>query len=55
MPQEPSFSEQQEANLVSHIFSVSAGMVGVCLTVISLLNVVVVCLFVAYSCSSVPG
>ena len=34
-----SFIEKQEENISAHIFSVSAGMVGVCLTVISLINV----------------
>ena len=36
---EESFIEKQEENISSHIFPVSAGMVGVCLTVISLINV----------------
>ena len=36
---EESFIEKQEENISPHIFSVSAGMVGVCLTVISLINV----------------
>lgn len=39
MPQE-SFIEKQEENIAIHIFSVSAGMVGVCLTVIGLLSIV---------------
>ena len=34
-----SFVEKQEETISTHIFSVSAGMVGVCLTVISLINV----------------
>ena len=36
---EESFIEKQEENISAHIFPVSAGLVGVCLTVISLLNV----------------
>ncbi len=36
---EESFIEKQEENLAGHIFSVSAGMVGVCLTVISLIHI----------------
>ena len=36
---QPSFIEKQEESISPHIFSVSAGMVGVCLTVISLINV----------------
>ena len=36
---EESFIEKQEENISPHVFSVSAGMVGVCLTVISLINV----------------
>lgn len=39
MPQE-SFIEKQEENISMHIFSVSAAMVGVCLTVIGILNIV---------------
>jgi len=39
MPQE-SFTEKQEENISIHIFSVSAAMVGVCLTVIGILNIV---------------
>ena len=38
MPQE-SFIEKQEENISAHIFSVSAGMVGVRLTVIGLINI----------------
>ena len=38
MTQESSI-ERQEEQLSPHIFSVSAGMIGVCLTVIGLLNV----------------
>lgn len=38
MPQE-TFLEKQEENLSIHIFSVSAAMVGVCLTVISLFSI----------------
>jgi hypothetical protein len=34
------FIEKQEESIVVHIFSVSAGMVGVCLTVIGILNVI---------------
>ena len=34
------FLEKQEENISIHIFSVSAAMVGVCLTVIGLLNIV---------------
>ena len=34
-----SFIEKQEDHLSPHIFSVSAGLVGVCLTVLSLVNV----------------
>ena len=36
---EETFIEKQEESISTHIFSVSAGMVGVCLTVISLINV----------------
>ena len=36
---EESFIEKQEENIAGHIFSVSAGMVGVCLTVISLIHI----------------
>lgn len=39
MPQE-NFIEKQEENIAIHIFSVSAGMVGVCLTVIGILNII---------------
>lgn len=39
MPQE-SFIERQEESIAIHIFSVSAAMVGVCLTVIGILNVI---------------
>jgi len=39
MPQE-SFIEKQEESISPHIFSVSAGMVGVCLTVVSLINII---------------
>ena len=39
MPQE-TFIEKQEENIAIHIFSVSAAMVGVCLTVIGILNVI---------------
>lgn len=35
-----SFLEKQEENISIHIFSVSAAMVGVCLTVIGILNVI---------------
>jgi len=38
MPQE-TFIEKQEENIAIHIFSVSAAMVGVCLTVIGILNI----------------
>ncbi len=38
MPGE-TFLEKKEENISIHIFSVSAGMVGVCITVISLLNI----------------
>jgi hypothetical protein len=34
-----SFIEKQEANLSIHIFSVSATLVGVCLTVIGIINI----------------
>lgn len=36
---EESFIEKQEESISHHIFPVSAGMVGVCLTVISLINI----------------
>ena len=39
MPQE-TFIEKQEENIAIHIFSVSAAMVGVCLTVIGIINVI---------------
>ncbi len=39
MPQE-TFIEKQEENIAIHIFSVSAAMVGVCLTVIGILSIV---------------
>ena len=39
MPQE-TFIEKQEESIAIHIFSVSAAMVGVCLTVIGILNVI---------------
>jgi tellurite resistance protein TehA-like permease len=39
MPQE-TFIEKQEENIAIHIFSVSAAMVGVCLTVIGILNII---------------
>lgn len=39
MPRE-TFIEKQEESIAIHIFSVSAGMVGVCLTVIGILNVI---------------
>ena len=35
-----SFIEKQEENISIHIFSVSAAMIGVCLTVIGILNIV---------------
>lgn len=38
MPEE-TFLERQEESISIHIFSVSAAMVGVCLTVIGLLNI----------------
>lgn len=38
MPEE-SFIDKQEQHIAGHIFSVSAGMVGVCLTVISLIRI----------------
>ena len=38
MPEE-SFIEKQEEHLAGQIFSVSAGMVGVCLTVIGLMHI----------------
>lgn len=38
MPEE-SFIEKQEESLAIHIFSVSAGMVGVCFTVINLIHI----------------
>lgn len=34
------FIEKQEENITQHIFSVSAAMVGVCLTVIGIINVI---------------
>ncbi len=39
MPQE-TFIEKQEESISIHIFSVSAAMVGVCLTVIGIINVI---------------
>ena len=39
MPQE-TFIEKQEENIAIHIFSVSAAMVGVCLTVIGIINII---------------
>ena len=39
MPQE-TFIEKQEENISIHIFTVSSAMVGVCLTVIGIINVV---------------
>ena len=39
MPQE-TFIEKQEESIAIHIFAVSATMVGVCLTVIGILNVI---------------
>ena len=39
MPQE-TYLEKQEENISIHIFSVSAGMVGVCLTVIGIINMI---------------
>ncbi len=36
---EDSLIEKQEEHISTHIFSASAGMIGVCLTVISLINV----------------
>lgn len=36
---EEDFAEKREDDIAPHIFSVSAGMVGVCLTVISLINI----------------
>ena len=39
MPQE-TFIEKQEESLAIHIFSVSAAMVGVCLTVIGIINII---------------
>ncbi len=37
---EETFVEKQEENLSIHIFSVSAGMVGVCFTVIGIINLI---------------
>jgi branched-subunit amino acid permease len=34
------FIEKQEENITPHIFSVSAAMVGVCLTVIGIINII---------------
>ena len=34
------FLEKQEDNLAVHIFTVSAGMVGVCITVIGIINII---------------
>ena len=34
------FLEKQENNISIHVFSVSAGMVGACLTVVSIINVI---------------
>ena len=34
------FDEKQEESIAIHIFSVSAAMVGVCLTVIGILNII---------------
>ncbi len=39
MPEE-TFIERQEESLSLHIFSVSAGMVGVCFTVIGIINLI---------------
>ncbi len=39
MPPE-TFIEKQEENIAIHIFTVSSAMVGVCLTVIGILNVI---------------
>lgn len=39
MPQE-TFIEKQEENISIHIFTVSSAMVGVCITVIGILNIV---------------
>ncbi len=39
MPQE-TFIEKQEESISIHIFSVSAAMVGVCLTVIGIINII---------------
>ena len=39
MPQE-TFIEKQEENISIHIFSVSAAMIGVCLTVIGIINII---------------
>jgi len=39
MPQE-TFIEKQEESIAIHVFSVSAAMVGVCLTVIGIINIV---------------
>ena len=38
MPEE-SFIEKQEKNISEHIFAVSAGLVGVCFTVINLIHI----------------
>lgn len=35
---EEDFIEKQESNIATHVFSVSATMVGVCLTVIGIVN-----------------
>ena len=52
---EESFIETQEEHLSVHVFSVSAGMVGVCLMdrvfLCGLFLMVVVCLFVVYTFS----
>jgi hypothetical protein len=37
-----SFIEKQEESIVTHIFSVSAAMVGVCLTAIGIINIITV-------------
>jgi CO dehydrogenase/acetyl-CoA synthase alpha subunit len=39
MPQE-TFIEKQEESIAIHVFSVSAAMVGVCLTVIGIINII---------------
>jgi multisubunit Na+/H+ antiporter MnhF subunit len=39
-PIEQTHREEMEENLSSHIFTVSAGLVGVCLTVLSLFRVI---------------